>query len=235
MYKKLLFTITTGSILMLAACSGGVEGDLKTAINTDKERMPVCGKYHPSAMSISLNGMSNTKIRTYPVKDLKPKNSGPELFRNGSRQCYGSRSVNEIIEFTTPSDFAGKKMTEVVFSYEMELNDLARYLRVGEAIQNAYAKPLQAKAILIETNKGWRVDKIRWNFSDSFRKSRLIISEKYAREQRPNCAACQDLVKNNVDFSKISKKVTGQFRDRNHFYGACNSVRQSCANADVRY
>jgi hypothetical protein len=143
--------------------------------------------------------------------------------------------VNKIVEFTTPSDFGGVKMTEVVFSYEMEFNDLARDLRIEEFIQNAYAKPLQAKAVLIETNKGWRVDKVKWAPSNLLSKTRLITSEKYAREQSPNCAACQDLLRDGVDFANISTEIAGQFRDKNHFSESCRAVKVSCSQKNIHY
>ncbi len=230
MYKQLLITITTGSILILSGCSGGIESDIKTALDNDKELMPICGSFQSSTRTITINGLHKTSIKTYPVKGFKPKGSELETFKNGAKQCYGSRSVNNIEEFTTPSDFGGMKITKVVFSYEMEFNDLARNIRVDEFIRDAYAKPLQAKAVLIETNKGWRVDKITWAPSNLFGKTRLISSEKYDREESPNCAACQDLLKNGIDFSNISTEITGMFRDKNHFSSSCVAVRRSCGD-----
>jgi len=161
MCKPLIVAILTSSILILSACSGGIESDLETALNNDTERMPICGTFQ-TYRKVAINGLDKVVMKTYPIKGWRPTDSERKEMKPRGRLCFGKRSVDKIVEFTTPSDFGGKKFTEVVFSYKMELNDLARNLRIDEFIQNAYGKPLQAKAVLFETNNGWRVDKIIW-------------------------------------------------------------------------
>ncbi len=229
MHQPLNIIMITGLILTLSACSGGMESDLETALVNDMKQMQICGKFK-TFRRVALNGLSNLEMKTYPVKGWHPTDTELKEMNTRGSLCFGNRTVNKIIEFTTPSDFAGMKITEVVFGYEMKLNDLARNLRIDEFIKDAYTKPLKAKAVLIETNNGWRVKNITWAPSGLFAKTRLVSSEKYDRQESPNCAACQDLLKNGVDFSNISKEVTGIFRDENHFSSSCTAVRQSCAN-----
>lgn len=199
MHKQLLITITAGSILMLSACSSGIENDLKAALKSDKERMPICGSYRPATKIISIEGI---KAKAYPARGDEPK---VEVKRGGSaRLCLGERSVSEIVEFTTPSDFGGMKMTEAVFSYKMDFNDLAKKLRIEESLQKAYAEPLQGKAVIVETSNGWRVEKISWEKNKQLL-GQLIVSEKYARQQYPVCALCQDVYKNGLDLAEVGK------------------------------
>ncbi len=228
MYKRLLITITTGSILMLSACSGGIESDLKTALNNDKERMPICGSYRPSTRIITIDGsgLQNIKIKTYPARGDAPK---VVTKRGGSTPlCFGGRSVNEIVEFTTPSDFGGMKMTEVVFSYKIDFNDMARKLRIEESLQKAYAEPLQGKAVLVETSNGWRVEKISW--AKNKQMGRLIGSEKYAREEYPVCALCQDVYKNGLDLAEVGKSegFDNSAKEKTRFTAYCGQFVKLC-------
>ena len=230
MYKKLLSAVVIGLMLMVSACSGGIEEALKAALNNDKKRMQICGS-RESLRTITIDGLHKTKIRIYPIE-------GADLgaFWDDADHCFGSRSVTNIVEYTTPSDFGGMKMTEVVFDYDMEFNDLARNLRVDNLIRDAYGKPHRAKAVLVETNNGWRVRKITWSTYNLFDKVKIISSEKYGRELSPNCAACQDMMRDGVDFTKLPKEIVGKFRDKNHFSEACASVRESCSRQyGVRY
>jgi len=224
MYKQLLITITTGSILMLSACSGGIENDLKTALKNDKERMPICGSYRPATKIITIEGI---KIKAYPARGDEPK---VETKRGGSAPlCLGGRSVNEIVEFTTPSDFGGMKMTEAVFSYKIDFNDLASKLQIEESLQKAYAKPLQGKAVLVETSNGWRVEKINWAKNKQLL-GQLIGSEKYARQEYPVCALCQDVYKNGLDLAEVGKSqgFDNSAKEKARFTAFCGQFVKLC-------
>lgn len=229
MYKKSLITITASSILMLSACSGGIENDLKTALNTNKEKLQICGSYRPSTRTITINGggFKNIRIKAYPAKGEAPK---VETKRGGSASlCFGGRSVNDIIEFTKPSDFGGMKMTEVTFSYKIDFNDIASKLRIEESLQKAYSDPLQGKAVLVETNKGWRVEKISWPKNQSL--DQVIISEKYAREEYSTCAVCQDVLR---DGAKMPVDVLDP-KDGISPELFCNGIKSVCTKNGIRW
>ncbi len=132
--------------------------------------------------------------------------------------------VKDILEFTTPADFAGKKVTEVKFSYEIELNDLAPKIGIDESFINAYSNPLVAEAVLSETNNGWRVEKIKWLENESA--GSMIFSEKYARQlySEGSCVKCQDLIRDGITGDRYFSGMGSE-----QVQAICNQSKNKCA------
>ncbi len=188
------------------------------ALAVDKENMSICGSYNPDD-SISVDKLLGTKIKVYPVDP-----NAHLALRKDKRACFGSRSIKDIIEFTTPSDFSGKKVTEVKFSYEIELNDLAPKIGVDGSLIKAYRNPLVGEAVLSETNNGWHVEKIKWLKNKAT--GTMIFSEKYARQlyAKGSCVKCQDLIRDGITGDSY---FSGMGNDRIH--AICNQSKKTCA------
>ena len=90
-----------------------------------------------------------------------------KVYASGRQLCFAARRMEELIDYSAPADFFGKKITEARFSYS--LVRLARWARshesrvqlpeVAAALNRDY--PAKGTALLLLTNQGWRVERIQ--------------------------------------------------------------------------
>ncbi|HBS1045973.1 TPA: hypothetical protein ACRRWG_005349 [Klebsiella quasipneumoniae] len=68
--------------------------------------------------------------------------------------CVGTRTVDEIKEWTEPSDAGGQKVTRV--SYTWKLSDIPSWVdKDAFSSVKGMSESKEAKIILVKTNNGW--------------------------------------------------------------------------------
>lgn len=104
------------------------------------------------------------QVRAYDLSDdgLKAVVSKGEktAFSTPSQQlCYGTPTVDEVVQFTEPADMMGMKLSQV--NYRYHLKGLAGWAK-NAGMQEAFAQlkrdaadSLEGKAVLVLTNDGW--------------------------------------------------------------------------------
>ena len=104
---------------------------------------------------------------TYSLTDSgKAASKEPEkgfLSLGGTDFCYGQYKVTEVTNFTEPANFMGQNVSEVDFNYKTENISTwaenssilqSRFKKIARDIASS-SKPIDDKAVLILTNKGW--------------------------------------------------------------------------------
>lgn len=81
--------------------------------------------------------------------------------------CYGTYSIVDVVNFTEPADYEGQKISKVQFTYKT--TDIAEWVKESAILQSNYntivkdlnsdKQPLEGKAVLVQTQKGWVIDK----------------------------------------------------------------------------
>lgn len=110
------------------------------------------------------NQSQNVPVRAYDLTDTGKKAVSSEgeksAFRSPAQSfCYGTPSVDEVLQFTEPADAMGVKVSRVAYRYH--LKDLPGWA-LNEKMQLAFpqlkehaADSIDAKAAVILTNDGW--------------------------------------------------------------------------------
>ena len=110
------------------------------------------------------NQNRDVPVRAYDLTDAGKKTLSSEgektAFSSPSQRfCYGTPTVDEIVQFTEPADAMGDKISQV--SYRYHLKDLPDWAR-NEEMQTAFpqlkkdlADSIDGKAAVILTNEGW--------------------------------------------------------------------------------
>ena len=90
------------------------------------------------------------------------------LSLGGTNFCYGNYAVEEITNFTEPSDFMGEKVSKVKYTYKAK--DIASWVKENDVLKNSFNRiakdiasidnPIEGKAALILTNNGWTHEKL---------------------------------------------------------------------------
>ncbi len=110
------------------------------------------GGYIENTKPTSFKGEFGTSYDGYPLTE-----KGSKYIRWKKGICVGRVRVNEIQEYTEPSEAGGMKITEVTYSYETDFNDIVRDLGLEKKLLEDELDGT-GKAVFIKTNKGWRLD-----------------------------------------------------------------------------
>lgn len=100
------------------------------------------------------------KVTGYPLTK-----KGEKYFKFGKPVCLGNRRATKVTQYTKPAPNNGVTASIVKFTYETDLNDLSKDLKVAQSIQNAIVAPRfkgNGEAALVETNNGWSAEQVSW-------------------------------------------------------------------------
>jgi hypothetical protein len=106
-------------------------------------------------------------VRHFDLTDAGKKDYAQAVgfFAVGEHLCYGHRTVNEIIKWTEPASMLGATVSEVIFTYKVEVDrDWAKAPDIQAAFPEinstlASAHKSQERAAVVLTNKGWEVSR----------------------------------------------------------------------------
>ncbi len=120
---------------------------------------------HSYILMGSKQPMKKVKLARYVLtekgKQKYKLSKGGFLSGNKGSFCYGYAEVNNIIVFSEPADFFGKKVIEVKYTATIVEHDkwiedklFKKYRSVTAALNSAH-KPMKKKSSMVLTNNGW--------------------------------------------------------------------------------
>lgn len=75
--------------------------------------------------------------------------------------CWGGINVDRVIEFTEPADLLGQNVTQVDFAYR-SVPDAWLTPALTARLSIDPQREASARAVLVKTNKGWRLETVDW-------------------------------------------------------------------------
>lgn len=115
-------------------------------------------------VKMMFGGAKEVPVRAYDLTDAGKKavsSEGEKSAFGPPRQklCYGTPTVDEIVQFTEPADALGVKMSRVTYRYHLkDLPDWAQNAKMRAAfprLEKESAEGLDASAVVVLTNEGW--------------------------------------------------------------------------------
>ncbi|PZU68655.1 hypothetical protein [Sphingobium sp.] len=118
----------------------------------------------PVRASLFGDGQKQVPVRSYDLSEKGKKivtaQGDKTAFSSpAQRFCYGTPTVDEIVQYTEPADAMGVKVSQVTYRYHLkDLPDWARNEKLKVAypeLERNAAESLDGKAAVILTNEGW--------------------------------------------------------------------------------
>lgn len=103
-------------------------------------------------------------VRSYDLSDegrkvVVSKGERTAFSRPSQQLCYGTATVDEVVQFTEPADMMGMQLSQASYRYHLKgMPDWAKNTNMQEAfaqLKRDAAPSLDGKAVLVLTNNGW--------------------------------------------------------------------------------